>query len=278
VPKRAGKEKPVKQVGDPNCFTKEAIAVKNQKPSILASKQKYEDAHPKRMRKHHGKENKLASQKKYRESDKGRQVHHDYYLTNKEQNMVKRKANRQEELEIELQKDTEAMTQEEINAFVESVYKEKGFLPEFGDYYSLMDLLNEKKIITYFGLCISSDRLECERLRWLVTTDWAYRPVLEWDQGPLGTARTNIQEAIDLLGFKTMVLYKKPLVSGMEAFMVQREFQVYQKHVELGYQKINCVPGASHPFRGDSQNVYHVFLTYASSDIFRTFPNLKIMN
>jgi hypothetical protein len=72
VPARTRKDKPLKQVGDPNTVTKEAIAVKNQKPSILASKQKYEDAHPKRMHKHHGKENKLASQKKYREAKKKR--------------------------------------------------------------------------------------------------------------------------------------------------------------------------------------------------------------
>jgi hypothetical protein len=251
--------------------------VKNQKPSILASKQKYEDAHPKRMHKHHGKENKLASQKKYRESDKGKEVFQQYYQTNKQKIKLVRQVKRQNELECELVQNPQAMTPEEIDSLVEEVFHKKGFLPEFGDYYSLMDLLNEKKIITYFGLCVSTDRLEYERLRWLVTTDWAYRPVLEWDQEPLGTARINIQEAIDLLGFKTMVLYKKPLVSGMEAYMVEREFQLYQKHMELGYQKLNRVPGAGHPFR-DSQNVYHVFLTYASSDIFRTFPNLKIMN
>jgi hypothetical protein len=276
VPNRARKDKPLKQIGDPNGYTKEAIAAKNQKPCILASKQKYEDAHPKRMRKHHGKENKLVSQKKYRESENGRQMRHDYYMTNKEENTAKRKVKRQQELEKELQDNPDAMTPEDIDVLVESVYNEKGFIPEIGSEYSLMDLLNEKKIITYFGLCFASDRFEYERLRWLVTTDHGYRPVLEWDQGPFGTARINFGEAIDLLGFKSIVLYKKALDSGMEAYMVEREFQLYQEHMELGYQKLNRVPGAGHPFRG-SQAVYQVFMTYASSDVFETFPNLKIM-
>jgi hypothetical protein len=95
APARARKDKPKKQVGDPCCVTKETIAAKNQRPCILASKQKYEDAHPKRMRKHHGKENKLTSQKKYRESEKGIQVYQEWYKTNKLKRKVVRKAKRQ---------------------------------------------------------------------------------------------------------------------------------------------------------------------------------------
>jgi hypothetical protein len=82
----------------------------------LASKQKYEDAHPKRMRKHHGKENKLASQKKYRESENGRRVCHEYYMANKERNMAKRKAKLQQELENQLQGNPEAMTPESASS------------------------------------------------------------------------------------------------------------------------------------------------------------------
>lgn len=144
---------------------------------------------------------------------------------------------------------------ERNRGLVEKVFHYKGFVPDFGGKFLLMELLN-RKIITQFGLCKSTDSLEYQRLiRQLVTRDAGYRNILEWDRDPLVTDRVQLKEAKNLFGFITIVFYKKGLSSGMEAYTAERAFKSQQEHMELGYQRLNRVSGAGHPFR-DREDVY----------------------
>ena len=257
--------------GDDNGLSKEGLKEKNQRKHILDSKVRYEKKDPKRKHKTHGTKAKKDTLRKYFKSAKGKKTARAYAPIKKK----KKQARRQKELDEELRKNGDAkMTPEEKDAFVDAYLHTPGVLPKFPN-DTIYDLVESRRIIIYSGLCGNSDRLEYERLRWLLQ-DGENRSVLQWDLGDGMKRLVDATEANTLLGFKTVVPFKRGSLCGFECYMLERTFMKHFEHMELGKQTLNRVTGAGNPYRG-LPGVFHMFLTYARTDIFDKFPTLVVV-